>query len=237
MKGMVYAVGVGPGDPELMTLKAVRLIRESTVIAVPGECVTESAAYRIAAKAVEEMEKKKVISLRMPMIKDKEALDRIHKESAKRIEAYLDRGENVVYLTLGDPTIYSTFHYLQKHLEADGYSALLVSGVPSFCAVAARRNTSLAIGDEALHIIPAVHKTLEPLPQDGACILMKTAGHMKEAKERLKESGMRAYAVENCGMESEKVYGSIDEIPDDAGYFTVVIAGKPSAGKDFIGKI
>ena len=158
MKGIAYGVGVGPGDPEYMTLKAVRLIRENDVIALPGKEPKETVAYKIAAAVVPELADKVLIPVYMPMVKDRELIDREHQKAAKLVESYLDQGKNVVYLTLGDSTIYCTFSYIQHYLEADGYTVELVSGIPSFCAAAARLNLPLAEWNETLHIVPAVHK-------------------------------------------------------------------------------
>ena len=224
MKGIAYGVGVGPGDPELMTLKAVKLIRENDVIAVAGKDASEAVAFKIAAAAVPEIREKTLLPVYMPMIKDRELIKKEHEKGARLIEKYLDKGKNVVYITLGDPTVYCTFSYLQHILEADGYRVELVPGVTSFCAAAARLNTPLAEWDEPLHIIPAVHKTDDALKLPGNYVLMKSASHMSEIKHRLKASGREVRAVENCGMETEKLYLSADEIPDDAGYFSLIIA-------------
>lgn len=160
----------------------------------------------------------------MPMVKDRELIEQEHRKGAKLLESWLEQGKNVVYLTLGDPTIYCTFSYLQHILEADGYQVELVSGISSFCAAAARMNLPLVEWDEQLHVIPALHKVNEPLSCPGTYVLMKSASHMKEVKELLKTSGREVGAVENCSMETEKIYRSVDEIPDDAGYFSLIIA-------------
>ena len=224
MKGKAYGVGVGPGDPELMTLKAVRLIRENEVIAVPGKNARESVAYKIALGAVPEIADKTLVPVYMPMVRDREKLAQEHQRGAKLLEEYLDQGKNVVYLTLGDSTVYCTFSYLQHILEDDGYEVELVSGITSFCAAAARLNISLTEWNEPLHVIPASHKTDHPLDQHGTYVLMKSASRMKEVKELLIASGRQVGCVENCGMENEKIYRSVEEIPDDAGYFSLVIA-------------
>ena len=224
MRGKAYGVGVGPGDPELMTLKAVRLIRENDVIAVPGKIAEESVAYKIALGAVPEIAKKTLVPVYMPMVRDREKVAEEHKKGAGLLEEYLDQGKNVVYLTLGDPTVYCTFSYLQHILEADGYDVELVSGITSFCAAAARLNIPLTEWNEPLHVIPASHNTDGKLDLPGTYVLMKSASRMKETKEILIRSGRRVGCVENCGMKNEKVYHSAQEIPDDAGYFSLIIA-------------
>lgn len=224
MKGIAYGVGVGPGDPELMTQKAIRLIRENNVIAVAGKTAKEAVAYQIAAAVVPEIQGKELVPVYMPMVKNRDLIDVEHQKGAKLLESYLEKGQNVVYITLGDPTIYCTFSYLQHILEKDGYTVELVPGITSFCAAAARLNLPLAEWDEPIHVIPAVHKTNDALDQPGTYVLMKSASHMQEVKEMLKRSGRNVSAVENCSMENEKVYRSVDEIPDDAGYFSLIIA-------------
>ncbi|MBQ4370684.1 MAG: precorrin-2 C(20)-methyltransferase, partial [Oscillospiraceae bacterium] len=147
-----------------------------------------------------------------------------HRKGAELLESYLEQGKNVVFLTLGDPTVYCTFSYLQHILEADGYKVVLVSGITSFCAAAARLNLPLAEWDEPLHVLPALHKTGSCLEEDGNYVLMKSASHMKEVKELLRRSGREASAVIDCGMDSEQVYRSVEDIPDDAGYFSLIIS-------------
>ena len=224
MKGIAYGVGVGPGDPELITVKALRLIREAEVIAVPGRKAEESVAYRIADAAAGGLEDKELVAVYMPMVNDREVIKEEHRKAADKLEEYLDMGKNAVFLTEGDPSVYSTFGYLRKILEEDGYTVETVPGVTSFCAAAARLGIPLAEWDEPLHILPAAHRTQDPMDQSGTYVLMKTGRHMAEVRELLKDSGRDASAVENCGMEDEKVYRSADEIPDAAGYFSLIIA-------------
>ena len=226
MKGIAYGVGVGPGDPELMTQKAIRLIRENDVIAVPGKAAKESIAYRIAVQAVPELSGKELVAVSTPMVKDHIRMEKEHRRGAEQLKQYLARGQNVVYLTLGDPSIYCSFGYLQRILAAEGYRVELVSGVPSFCAAAARLGQPLVEGNEPLHIIPAAHKTVNTLDQPGTYVLMKSASRMREVKELLRRSGLHADAVLDCGMESERICRGVEEIPDDAGYLSLVVLKK-----------
>jgi precorrin-2/cobalt-factor-2 C20-methyltransferase len=224
MTGILYGVGVGPGDPELMTLKAVRLIRENEVIALPGAVAEETVAYGIAVQAVPELAQKQLVPVFMPMTLDREEMDRNHEKAADTVETYLKEGKNVVFLTLGDPTIYSTYLYVQKKIQARGYQTELVSGITSFCAAAARTGTSLAEWNEPLHILPAVHKLDSTLEDPGQFVLMKSGRKMNKVKEILANSGRDVVMVENCGMKNEKVYRGVEEIPDDAGYYSLIIA-------------
>ena len=223
-RGIAYGVGVGPGDPEYMTLKAVRLIRENEIIAVPGKVPQESVAYRIALGAVPELAEKTLVPVPMPMVKDRAKLAEAHRAAAELLEQQLAQGQNVVFLTLGDPTVYCTFSYIQHHLEADGYRMELISGVTSFCAAAARLGLPLVEWDEQLHVLPGAHDPAAGLDQPGTYVLMKSGSRMAEVKELLRRSGRKVSMVENCCMESERRFYGVDEIPDDAGYFSLIIA-------------
>ena len=124
MKGTLYGVGVGPGDPELMTLKAVRLIRENMIIAVPGADPKETVAYKIAVQAVPELAEKELLPIYMPMTHDPEELEKNHSKGAQTLEEVLDKGKNIVFLTLGDPCVYSTFSYLQERLASTDFPSV-----------------------------------------------------------------------------------------------------------------
>ena len=106
-------------------------------------------------------------------------------------------------------------------MEADGYHTELVSGITSFCAAAARLNISLSEWNEQLHI---VHRLDSDLSESGNYILMKSGKKMNQVKEILAKSDRDVLMVENCGMPEEHIYRSVEEIPDDAGYYSLIIA-------------
>lgn len=229
MAGILYGVGVGPGDPELVTLKAVKRMKACDVIAVPGEIPEETVAYRIAREACPEIAQKKRMGIHMPMTKDAEALKKSHEKGVSALEACLLRGENVAFLTLGDPTIYSTYLYLHKKVLEDGYEAEIISGIPSFCAAAARLNTGIAEKAQQIHIFPASYQIGEAIELPGTRILMKAGKKLPEVKEKLKKCQDQVVMVENCGMEKERVYYGAENIPEDAGYYTLLfIKGEDS---------
>lgn len=243
MSGIFTGAGVGPGDPELMTIKAVRAVRACSVIAVPvsdgkleepffekaedagghQEYLERCVAYRIAREAVPETEKKDRIFLPMPMIKEKDRLRKIHDRDADAVAELLEEGKHVVFLTLGDPTVYSTCMYVHRRLKERGYSTELIPGIPSFCAAAARMNVSLAENRQELHILPASYQIGEGLGLPGTKVLMKAGRKIGEVKRLLLEKGLEAEMVENCGMENEQVYLSAEEIPERAGYYSLLI--------------
>lgn len=226
MNGKLLGLGVGPGDPELLTIKALRIIQESDVIAVPGNEVQESVAYQIVKGIYKELDSKPLIPIAMPMTKDKAVLEANHEKAADDIEACLKEGKQVAFLTLGDPTVYSTYMYVHKRILSRGYEVEIVSGITSFCAVAARLNRSLVEMAEPLHVIPATYKADEMneiLALPGTKVLMKTGRKLKQVKESILNSGQSAVMIENCGMETEKIYETAEEIPDAAGYYSLII--------------
>ncbi|MFQ6803549.1 MAG: precorrin-2 C(20)-methyltransferase [Lachnospiraceae bacterium] len=226
MKGKLYGVGVGPGDPELLTLKALRLIRENPVIAVPGEDIQASVAYQIVKGAYEALDEKTLLPVAMPMTKDPAVLEANHEKAAGDVEAYLGQGKNVVFLTLGDPTVYSTYLYVHKRILARGYEAEIVSGITSFCAVAARLNMGLVERDEPLHVIPATYQADgmdQVLKLPGTKVLMKTGRKMAQVRESIQKSGQQAVMIENCGMPGERIFEGAENIPEKSGYYSLII--------------
>ena len=220
-KGILYGVGVGPGDPELITLKAVSRIKSADIVALPGETPQASAAYMIAIQAVPELSEKELLALPMPMKRDRERLEEMHEKNARAVMKFLDGEKSVAFLTLGDPNIYSTFSYIRAIVAKEGYEVQTIPGITSFCAAASLLNTSLADWDETLHIIPAGQRSDIDFSEAGTYVLMKPRGDIAQLKEKLKCLGRGIVAVTNCGMEGEKVYRDVDEIPDDIGYFTI----------------
>lgn len=226
MKGTLYGIGVGPGDPELLTLKAMRLLLECDVLAVPAKEKAASVAYRIAREADSKIEKKECLLLDCPMTKEQDVLEKTRKHTVEKVSSELAKGKNVVFLTLGDPSIYSTFSYIRKEIQKDNYPVEIVSGVPSFCAIAAKLGISLSEEEEEIHIIPATYGIKESFNLPGTKILMKAGNQLKEIKKRAKEDNCYLAMVENCGMKEEKIIVGVENIPDTAGYFTTVIVRK-----------
>ncbi|MGN0712941.1 MAG: precorrin-2 C(20)-methyltransferase [Anaerovoracaceae bacterium] len=230
MKGRLYGIGVGPGDPELMTIKAKKTIEASDIVVVPGENVEDSIAYRIAKGACENLDDLNLIALEMPMVKDKEMLNAMHEKAARQIEAWLDEGKTVSFLTLGDVTVYSTYMYVHQRVVRDGYDAAIVNGITSFTAAAARLNTDLVERAEPLHVIPATFKVdgmAELLSLPGTKVLMKSGKEIGKVREAILASGQKAMMVENCGMQNEKIYLDAEDIPDTASYYSLIIVKEP----------
>lgn len=231
MNGKLYGVGVGPGDPRLMTCLAVETIEHCPVIAVPSEVREHALSYRIASGMVKGIENKECLNLSAPMTRDRQVLAQSYRRAAERIIACLDAQKDVAYLTLGDPTIYSTYIYIHRLVTAQGYAAQMINGVPSFCAVAARLGDSLADRSEQLHILPSAYAVEEALAYPGNKVLMKAAPRLNEVKERLRKMEIKGIMVENCGLSGERIYQGVEEMPEKASYYaTVVVKDRPDDG-------
>ena len=225
MRGKLYSVGIGPGDPELMTLKSVRLLKECDVVAIPQGDNGILTAKAIVNNIIN-LDEKEQVMIYMPMTKDMAAMDKAHREGADAIEKLLDEGKNVVFITLGCPTVYATCIYVHKLVLADGYEAELVAGVTSICAVAAKLNTSLCERAEPLIVLPGSYKESSKfLDGPGNKVLMKSASEIGRVRDELREKGLikNAGMVERCGLPSEKVYYNLEEIDPASSYFSVIL--------------
>ena len=222
-KGKLYGVGVGPGDPELLTLKALRIIEECNYIAYPGDNLAENIAYGIISKVARGLETKHYISCNIRMTKDPSILEADYFAAVSAITGILDAGEDVAFLTIGDPTIYSTYMNIHRQIEISGYNAAIISGIPSFCAAAAAMDTSLCERSEQLHIIPSNYDINDALSLPGNKIFMKPASHLPQLKDEIIRSGESIYMIENCGMDNERICRSAEEINETAGYLSLII--------------
>ena len=219
--GILYGIGVGPGDTELMTVKAVKTAKICDIIAVPHKDPNKCTALKIALGAIPELAEKELLAVDMPMTKDPAKLEAAYSAGTAAIAARLDEGKAIAFLTLGDPTVYSTYLYLHQRVAGMGYETHIIPGVPSFCAAAAELGIPLCENKEQLHIIPGTYTPTEALKLPGVKVMMKN--DLPATLPALRQAGAQAAMVENCGMENQKVYRTLEEIPEDAGYFSLLI--------------
>ena len=220
--GKLWGVGVGPGDPELLTVKAVRVLREADVVIVPDASSGDKVALNIAKDYLRD---KQIQFVKTPMVRDKAVMDAAHEEAVDKICELLDAGRQVAFLTLGDPAIYSTYMYIHQKVLRRGYAVEVVPGIPSFCAAAARLNQSLCLGKEPLTIIPASHDQNDLMDLPGNKVFMKAGRSILELQQALADKGLLegASMVENCSMENEHVYPHFADLKEPSGYFSLVI--------------
>ncbi len=217
MNGEFFAVGIGPGDPELLTIKALKTIEKSDIIVLPDSKGKTNLAYDITKEYIKD---KTIEYFDMPMTKDEQELNRCHDYCAEKIAEHLNLGKKVSFLTLGDPTIYSTVMYVHKRLNAKGYNTAVIPGITSFCATGAALNESLCEKSQMLHIIPATFSDLDYVKNlKGNKILMKSGKTMSKVKEKFK--GTNSKVVECATMENQKIYNSLEEV-EDASYFSII---------------
>ncbi len=220
----LIGIGVGPGDPKEMTIKAYRAIKESEVVFLPNAPKEDSYAYRIAKQAVEDIDDRIIVPLGFPMIRDKEVMHAALDQLYITIRKYLFDGKKCIFLTIGDPTVYSTYQYMKNRFEAEGGITETINGITSFTAAAARLGISLGDGSEEIHIIPAKTDDLAALSYHGTKVFMKSGKRLKDLLEILKKRNCyEVYGVSDCGMPTEQLYRSIDQVDPNAGYLTVLI--------------
>lgn len=210
---MLYFVGVGPGDPELITMKAARILREADAIALP-DSGRESVVWKIAG---EWMENKPVCRLPMPMKGRRADWAQAHQRAAEMLLQWLDQYETIAYPVLGDPGIYASSSYLMRQI-APRHCCKLIPGVPAMCAAAAALGIPLCEQGESL----AVYESLEDenRPAENV-VLMKSGKQLSEIREAC--AGQTAYAACNLGMDEEWL-GSIDDVPPQLqSYFITTI--------------
>lgn len=226
MNGTFYGVSVGPGDPELLTLKAVRIIRTCDVIAVPRSSKDgEQVALEIARAAVPELAQKEIVPLDMPMTHDASVLEAARVQAVETVLCYLKQGRSVAFLTIGDVSIYSTYGYLHDRVIKRGYMAEMVAGVPSFCAAAARLGESLTAPKQPVHLIPAAYGGVaEALDLPGTKVLMKSGKTLERTIDTLRARGRTdAHVVQRCGLPGERVFYSLDDLDCPGEYLSIVI--------------
>lgn len=227
MEGILYGVGIGPGDPELLTLKAVRIIEECDIIGVPAREAAVCMAYQIAVKAIPRIAEKPVLALPIPMTTDVIKLEKSYQEGCNKLIKELEQGKRVALLNLGDPTIYGTYMKFHERVVKAGWKAEVINGVTSFCAVAGALGISLGAEKENIHILPGCYHPEEIEEYNDTRILMKSGGNLGKVKEQLKkmekEKKVKAYAVTDCGMESQEIYRDISKLNEQAGYFTTIV--------------
>lgn len=224
-KGILYGVSTGPGDPELMTVKAIRCIEKCQVIAAPRTKDKNSMALNIV-KGIMDISDKEIIYLDFAMKKEESVLSLTHRKQADTVESYLEKGMNVAMLNIGDVSLYGTFGYVRELVEADGYATKAIAGVTSFCAVAAELGQNLTVMGEPMTIIPGSFENVsEELEKAGTKVIMKSGQAYAEVKKILEDKGLTkdASMVANCGLENQRVYKDIRESGDDEGYFVTVL--------------
>lgn len=230
--GKLYGVSVGPGDPELLTLKAVRVIREADVVAVPDIGRNRQTAYGIAR---EYLEGKRILNCPTPMSRDRQAALAAYRAIADEVCALLEAGEDVAYLTLGDATVYSSYLYVHDLVRERGYEAEIIPGVTSFCAAAARLGQALCEGSEQLHVVPVIGADLDAaLDLPGSKVFMKAGHELGVLRDALAKRGQLDHAalVANCGLPGERVHSRFPDACPDAEYFSVVIVKEPKGDAD-----
>ena len=225
-RGKLYGIGVGPGDTELLTLKAARILESVPVVFSPKSSKEkDSIALSIVKPILEKRDDYKrlmVVAPIFPMIEDKSELEKIWDSAAEMIAQYLDSGRDVAFVTLGDTSIFSTYSYVQKRLIGK-YEIETIPGITSFTACAAARNKALVEQNQILTVVPKIDDRLEEvLEYSDSIVLMKASRNTNDLEKSIeeKERKKEIYSVQNCTRENEKI---IEGFSHEKPYLTTTI--------------
>ncbi len=231
MKGILYGIGVGPGDPELLTYKAVRILQEVGCVAVPiAERDKESTARKTAGSYIKPGSQ--IIELDFPMTRDQDRLEEAWRQSCETIKNRLDQGQSVAFLTLGDAMLYSTYIYLNQHLGRAGYRVQTIPGITSFSAAAAAGGIPLALGDEKMAVLPGsavADLNNGSLDHFDTVVIFKVARQYQNLINALDKAGRinSSVLVVNCGHPEERVITDLKSVvAEDLSYFSLIISRK-----------
>ena len=225
-KGKLIGIGVGPGDTELVTLKAAKVLKSVPVVFSPKSSKEkESIALSIVKPILEERKDYKRLMLVepiFPMIENKKELEKIWTSASELIAQYLETGRDVAFITLGDPSIFSTYSYVQKKL-IDKYEIETIPGITSFTACAAAKNKALVEQNDILTIVPKIDDRLnEILDYSDSIVLMKASRNTSRLESTIedKKRPKEIYSVQNCTRENEKI---IEGFSNEKPYLTTTI--------------
>ena len=231
--GTLYGIGVGPGDPDLMPLKSVKIIRQVEVIfAASSTKNTHSQAVSVAAPHIPE--NSDVRLLPFPMTKDRAEKEACWRTHARTIIAELEKGHDAAFLTLGDSLTYATYGYVLKHvLElAPEAPVVTIPGITAYQAAAARVNRPLVEGEESLLVVSGVeggHRLRQFSQQVENVVFMKAYRNAADITDALDENHMldSSVAVANCSLENEEVIEDVRSLRQrKPGYWTLILAKK-----------
>ncbi|MBU2866197.1 precorrin-2 C(20)-methyltransferase [Pacificibacter marinus] len=226
-KGKVYGIGLGPGDPELMTLKAARLIREADVIAYPALAGGASFARAIAANFITPNTREIVMDV--PMTVARGPAQAAYDQGAIEISKTLNAGQNVVVLCEGDPFFYGSFMYLFARLNAT-FDVEVVPGVTSVTACAAVASLPLVARNEVMTVLPAPLEDAaltEKLASSDTLVLMKLGRHFPRVRALIEAAGLTENSVYiERATGADEVVKPLKDAPDVAPYFSMILIVK-----------
>jgi precorrin-2/cobalt-factor-2 C20-methyltransferase len=225
MKGQLHGVGVGPGDPDLITLKALKVLQAADVIAYPALEEGDSLARAIAAPHIPEG--KEEFAIRMPMLVDRFPAMEVYDQAAERIGASLEAGKSVAVLCEGDPFFYGSFMYLFGRL-AERHPVEVIPGISSLMACAAALSAPLAARNDVLTILPAPLEdaVLEArLAASDSVAIVKVGRHFERVRALLERLGLadEASYVERATMEKQRVLSLRDVNASAVPYFSMIL--------------
>jgi len=210
----LIGIGVGPGDPDLLTVKAVKAIQDADVIMCPASAEDRpSIALSVISSLIDKSKNQEIVKLIFPMTKDKDVLEAHWKTNAKIMAEKVLSGKNVVYLTVGDPYLYSTWIYMHRDISAN-YPDIKISVIPGIVSMftfASKVGISIAEGAEKVAIIPSCYdlsSVKEIAKHSEVLVFLKDGRYFDKVIELLKESGFPENSIFAIGQD----LGTVHEI-------------------------
>ena len=232
MSGIFYGIGVGPGDPELLTVKAIKAIEKVDVLIAPK---TEKKDGSVALTVAKPYLKKdvEIVYQVFPMVKGFAENSTDAWESNKQeILKLLRAGKNVAFLTIGDPMFYSTYIYVFRLLENEGVEIQTIPGIPAFAAIGSQLGYPIVEGDDVLSIIPATaspEKVEKAMQAADNVVLMKVYKNFEDVADMLDKNEMaeQAVLVSRAGLDDEKIiYNVLAHKKDKLNYLSTILTRK-----------
>jgi precorrin-2/cobalt-factor-2 C20-methyltransferase len=235
MAGKLYGIGVGPGDPELLTIKAVELLKRCDHIFTPiAKEDGSSVAFDIARRFIPETTP--VTRLLFPMIKDRQVLEQQWNENYRAMEPVLRAGRACVFITLGDPGTYSTFSVVMRYFKrfAPELEIEVIPGITSYAYAAARAGMPLVEGNEIVSVVSAndsPERLERIIDSSDTVVFLKTYRQRERLLKMLADRGLGECCtyIQKCGLDGERVLGSLDGLDQSPEYLSLVVLKKPRA--------
>ncbi len=233
----LIGIGVGPGDPDLLTVKAVKAIQNTDIIMCPASREDRpSIALSVVSSLIDKTKNQEIIKLIFPMTKDKDVLESTWKKNAKIMAEKVLSGKNVVYLTVGDPYLYSTWIYMHREIVTN-YPELKISVIPGIVSIftfASKVGISIAEGAEKVAIIPSCYDLTavrEIAKNADSLIFLKDGRYFDQVIDLLKESGFPDNSIfaigQDLGTDKEIIRKlTLGEVNDDtltSKYFSILV--------------
>jgi precorrin-2/cobalt-factor-2 C20-methyltransferase len=231
-KGKIYGISLGPGDPDLITIKGLKILQKSDKIYYPGSLLPngKTTSFSLPILQHHQLDEKKLVGMFLKMSDDRTQAEATYMATFESMLEDYNNGLTIVFVSEGDSLFYSTFAYLLEHIQQHQLDVEIIAGVPSFILGAAQHQLPLAILNEKIAIIPRVKSSLElktTLNEYDTVVLIKIRSVLKDISPFLKTSGLTIMYCERLGTSQQYITTNIEDIKNrEIPYFSLLIIKK-----------